>query len=177
MTLTLVQLNACMPYAGTRAPIYLEPLNSSMAEFHIDTLLRQACFLAQVAHESGSLAYTAEVWGPTPAQSGYEGRADLGNTHVGDGKRFRGRGLIQVTGRRNTEACLDALRRPAIDIEYLETPIGASRSAGWFWNSRGLNEIADAGKFWTISKLINGGTNGLDDRIQHYVRIRKALGI
>lgn len=171
--LTLAQLNACMPYAGDRAPIFVECLNTAMTEFGIDTLLRKACFLAQVAHESGSLRYTREI----ADGSAYEGRKDLGNTHVGDGKRFPGRGLIQVTGRANTLACLAALGRKDDDVEYLETPMGASRSAGWFWRENGLNGIADIGNFGTLCKRINGGYNGLDDRIKNYVRCRKALGI
>jgi putative chitinase len=177
MKLTLAQLQACMPYAGDRGPIFLEALNAAMDEFQIDTLLRQASFIAQVAHESGSLKHTAEIWGPTEAQRGYEGRRDLGNTHIGDGRKYLGRGLLQITGRSNTTECLRALGRSEDDVGYLETPIGASRTAAWFWRSRGLNEIADQGSFGTITKKINGGYNGLDDRIRHYVRCRKALNI
>jgi len=171
--LTLPQLIACMPYSGERAPIYLECLNTAMSEFSIDSLLRKSMFLAQVAHESGSLRYTKEL----ASGADYEGRLDLGNTHVGDGKRFPGRGLLQVTGRTNTTKCLAALNRKLDDLDYLETPMGASRSAGWFWYSNGLNMPADQGLFWTVSKKINGGTNGLDDRIGHYIRCRKALGL
>ncbi len=174
MILTIDQLNACMPYAGERAPIFLECLNHAMLEFGIDTLARQACFLAQVAHESGSLKYTLEI----ADGSAYEGRKDLGNTQVGDGKRFKGRGLIQLTGRANYTACGEALGRDLIaDPSYLETPMGASRSAAWFWKDRGLNDLADQGAFGSITKKINGGFNGLDDRIRHYVKARKALGI
>ena len=177
MGLTLQQLQACLPDAGDRTPLFHQALADTMDRFHIDTLLRRACFLAQLAHESGSLRYTAEIWGPTPAQAGYEGREDLGNNQVGDGKRFKGRGLIQITGRANTLRCLAALGRPAEDFAFLETPLGASLSAGWFWDERGLNDTADLGNFGTITKKINGGYNGLDDRIRHYVRIRKVLGI
>jgi putative chitinase len=171
--LTLDKLIGCMPYSGDRAPIYVECLNTAMHEFSIDSPLRQAMFLAQVAHESGSLRYTREL----ADGSAYEGRKDLGNTHEGDGKKYRGRGLLQVTGRANTLACLAALNRKLDDVEYLETPMGASRSAGWFWYVNGLSIPADQGLFWTVSKKINGGTNGLDDRIQHYTRCRKALGL
>lgn len=175
--LTLSQLLACMPLAADRAQIFLECLNTAMAEQDIDTLVRQACFLAQVAHESSNLRYTVEIWGPTPAQSGYEGRADLGNTHIGDGKKYLGRGLIQITGRTNTEACLTALGRSVDDLGYLETPMGASRSAAWFWKTHGLNDLADQGLFGTITKKINGGYNGLDERIRYYVKARKVFGI
>lgn len=174
MILTLDQLNACMPFAGTRAPIFLECLNTAMMERRIDTLSRQSAFLAQIAHESGSLKYTLEI----ASGADYEGRKDLGNTNAGDGVKFKGRGLIQITGRSNYEKCGFALGRNLIaDTAYLETPMGASRSAAWFFDSHGCNELADGGKFWSISKVINGGTNGLDDRIQHYVRIRKVFGI
>ncbi len=179
MILTLEQLRACMPYSGDRAPIFLECLNHAMLEFGIDTPVRQAAFLAQVAHESGSLRYTREI----ADGSAYEGRKDLGNTFVGDGKKYPGRGLIQVTGRANTTLCLVSLNRKETDLDYLETPIGASRSAAWFWKLKGLNELADQGLFGSISGLINTGhakgraINGLDDRIIHYCRIRKVFGI
>ena len=174
MILTLSQLNACMPYAGERAAIYLECLNTAMHERNIDTAQKQAAFLAQIAHESGSLRYTLEI----ADGKAYEGRKDLGNTHVGDGPRYKGRGLLQVTGRSNYEACGFALGRNLIsDPEYLETPMGASRSATWFWDSKGLNSHADKDAFGTITKIINGGYNGLDDRIRHYLKCRKALGL
>jgi putative chitinase len=179
MNLSLAQLQGCMPYAGARAPIFLDVLNAAMAEFHIDTLLRQACFLAQVAHESGSLQYTREIAsgdaydaGPLAARLGNTPEAD------GDGQRFKGRGLLQITGTTNYRACGNALGRDLLaDPAFLETPIGASRSAAWFWSNRGLNDLADQGSFGTICQKINGGFNGLDDRIRHYVRCRKALGI
>jgi putative chitinase len=178
VTLTAQQLLGCMPDAGDRVGAFLLPLNEAMAQFDITTLGRQASFLAQVAHESGSLRYTREIWGPTPAQLRYEGDVErLGNTHQGDGKRFLGRGLIQITGRANTFACLRALGRSEDDVGYLEQPMGAARSAAWFFKSHGCNQAADVGNFWAVSKVINGGTNGLDDRIKHYIRIRKVLGI
>lgn len=174
MMLALDQLNACIPFAGARAAIYLECLNTAMTERRIDTLARQSAFLAQIAHESGSLKYTLEL----ADGSAYEGRRDLGNTHEGDGAKYKGRGLLQITGRANYEKCGFALSRNLIaDPQYLETPMGASRSAAWFFDTHGCNELADGGKFWSISKVINGGTNGLDERIIHYCRIRKVLGI
>lgn len=177
--LSLLQLQQCMPDAGNRAAIYLECLNTAMAEFAIDTTLRQACFLAQVCHESGSLRYTEELadgWAydisvnPAKAQ-------ELGNLVKGDGPANKGAGLLQVTGGKNTRACLAALGRPETDRAYLLTPMGASRSAAWFWFDRGLNRLADVGAFGSLCKAINGGFNGLDDRIRHYVRIRRVLGI
>lgn len=172
--MTPAQLLACMPYTSQEMlAINADALTQAMAEFGIDTLLRQACFLAQIAHESGSLKYVREI----ADGSAYEGRADLGNTHVGDGKRFPGRGYLQITGRKNTEICLVALGHPETEVSYLETPNGAARSAAWFWKDAGLNDIADQGNFGTLTKRINGGYNGLDDRIKHYVRIRKVFCI
>lgn len=162
-----------MPYAGDRVPVFVECLNHAMLEFGIDTAIRQSCFLAQVAHESGSLRYTLEI----ADGRAYEGRKDLGNTQPGDGPKYRGRGLIQITGRTNTTACLVALGRKEEDRLYLETPMGACRSAAWFWKENGLNELADTGAFAAITKKINGGFNGMDERIRHYIRIRKVFGI
>lgn len=179
MRLTLGQLQLCFPYAEERAPIYLDALNDAMEEFHIDTLLRQASFIAQVCHESGSLKYTLELADGRDYDitRNPELAARLGNTGPGDGPKYKGRGLIQITGKTNTEKCLTALGRNVEERLYLEIPIGASRSAGWFWFTHGLNEVADAGKFWTISKIINGGTGGLDERIQNYVRCRRIFKI
>jgi putative chitinase len=173
--ITSAQLRECMPHAAQeRVQVFLQPLNDAMAEFSITTYLRQAMFLAQVAHESGSLRYTREI----ADGSAYEGRADLGNTQPGDGRRFRGRGLFQVTGRANYLACgkalgLDLIAQP----ELLEVPVGACRSAGWFWQSRNLNGLADARKFGAVCKAVNGGYNGLDDRIEYYLRASRALGL
>ena len=148
-----------------RATEYLPFIEAAMAEFHINTPQRKAMFLAQVGHESGGLHWTVEIWGPTPAQSRYEGRKDLGNTRPGDGYRFRGRGLLQTTGRDNYRATGQAI---GLDLwaspELLGQPEPAARSAAWFWESRGLNEIADRGDNLAATKRINGGTNGLDDR-------------
>lgn len=178
--MTLQQLQACLPYAGDRAAIFLDCLNAAFVEFGIDTPQRIASALAQLAHESGSLRYTREI----ADGSAYEGRTDLGNVQPGDGKRYVGRGFLQVTGRANTEACLAALGRKLDDLSYLETPIGASRSAGWFWKTHGLNAFADRGLFASLTAAINGkiGQNGirlagLDDRITGYVRCLKALGV
>jgi putative chitinase len=173
MILTIQMLREAMPAAGARAPIFVEALNHAMLEFGIDTPQRQACFLAQIAHESGSLNYVEEI----ASGADYEHRRDLGNIYEGDGRKFRGAGLIQITGRTNTLACLAALGRKEHDRDYLLTPMGACRSAAWFWQTRDLNRLADAGAFGSITKVINGGFTHLDERIRHYVRIRKVLGI
>lgn len=169
-------LRHIMPLAGKLADLFAVPLTSAMAEFGIDTPQRQASFLAQVAHESGQLRFTRELWGPTPAQRKYEGRADLGNTFPGDGYRYRGRGLIQITGRANYAGCgamlgFDLLNNPVL----LEGPTLASRSAAWFWRKRGLNELADAGDQVAICKRVNGGTNGLKERLAFYDAAREVI--
>lgn len=150
---------------GDLADRFAGPLTDAMSEYEINTRNRMAAFMAQILHESGMLRYTKEIWGPSAAQVRYEGRKDLGNTEPGDGKRFMGRGLIQTTGRNNYKNTGDAL---GVDLlsnpEMLETTVLAARSAGWFWKNRGLNELADSGKFETITRRINGGINGLEDR-------------
>jgi len=163
-----------MPLSGKLADMFVAPLTAAMAEFGIDTPERRASFIAQVAHESGQLRLTRELWGPTPAQKGYEGRADLGNVCPGDGFRYRGRGLIQITGRANYAACgamlgFDVLNNP----ELLEGPTLASRSAAWFWQKRGLNALADAGDQVEICRRINGGKNGLAERLAFYDEAKK----
>jgi putative chitinase len=170
--ITLDELKQIMPYAGRRAEFYLDHLQSAMDEFDIDTPQRQAAFLAQIAHESGSLNYVKEL----ADGSAYEGRKDLGNVRPGDGVRFKGRGLIQITGRDNYRDCGLALDLPLVDSpELLETPRNACRSAGWFWQSRGLNELADKGDFKLITKKINGGYNGYQDRVAYFTRAQQVL--
>lgn len=179
MILTLAQLRACIPYAGDRAPIYLECLNTAMHEFHIDTPIRQAMFIAQITHESGSLRYTEELadgWAYDVSRNPSKA-FELGNMNKGDGPANKGAGLLQVTGAKNTRSCLLTLGRKETDRDYLLTPMGASRSAAWFWFTHGLNEVADKGLFGTTTKIINGGYNGLDDRIINYVRCLKVLGV
>jgi putative chitinase len=159
-----------------RATRWLPHLEAAMAEFDINTPARQAAFLAQIGHESGGLHWTTEIWGPTPAQARYEGRKDLGNTVIGDGYRFRGRGLLQTTGRANyadTGAALgvDLLVAP----EQLALPALAARSAAWFWKAHGLNELADVGDFKRVTLRINGGTNGYAERVALHAAAVEAL--
>jgi putative chitinase len=169
---TLVQLLAIMPLACSRAAAFLAPLNAAMLEFGITTPARQASFLSQVGHESGQLRYVREL----ASGQAYEGRGDLGNTQRGDGVRFRGRGLLQVTGRTNYAACgkalgLDLLAQP----ELLEQTVNACRSAGWFWQTKGLNALADAGDQERVTRRINGGTNGLAERLALCVVAQRVL--
>lgn len=155
---------------------YIEPLNATFDKFNINTVIRQAAFLAQIGHESGGFVYTKELWGPTDAQVRYEGRADLGNIHPGDGRRYLGRGLIQITGRANYAKCGEAMGlNLVVEPELLERPDMATESAGWYWKSRGCNVPADIGDVERVTKLINGGLNGLAQRLDIYARALKAL--
>ncbi len=171
-------LAACTGARIDRARIFAGFVSDAMKEFGIDTPQRQAAFLAQVGHESGGLHFLTELWGPTPAQNGYEGRVDLGNTHLGDGYKYRGRGLIQVTGRANYARMGHAL---GLDLEdspdMLATPKLAARSAGCFWQAHGLNIYADTSEFEKLTRRINGGLNGIDDRRALWGAAKNALKI
>lgn len=152
-----------------------------MDEFQINTPLREAAFLAQVAHESAEFRFMEEIWGPTAAQRRYEPvtqkSKDLGNTQPGDGKRFKGRGPIQVTGRSNYRTYGKLLNVDLIaDPTRAATPEVGFRIAGVFWQRNGLNELADKEFFKTITKRINGGFNGLEERTRYYLRAKSVLG-
>lgn len=144
----------------------------------IDTPIRQAHFLAQLAHESGGFIYDHELWGPTPAQKKYEGRKDLGNTVAGDGRRYAGRGYIQLTGRANYTTYGKALGLDLVgNPEIAATPEVAVRVAIEYWDSHHLNGFADKDDITTITRKINGGLNGLEDRKAYLVKAKKALGV
>lgn len=165
-----------MPYAKPRIAAFFSPLLAAMEEFQINTPDRRAAFLAQVGHESGQLRYVKEL----ASGEAYEGRKDLGNTEPGDGVRFKGRGLIQITGRANYLQCSRALFGDDRLLEFpelLEDPVYACRSAGLFWQSHRLNELADGGmqEFGLITRRINGGTNGMADRLALYRRANEVL--
>lgn len=176
MSITAQQLLQILPNAGRQAGVFVPVLNTAMVRFQIVGAKRVAAFIAQVGHESGQLRWVREIWGPTAQQAGYEGRADLGNTVKGDGSKYRGRGLIQITGRDNYAACgealgLDLLSKP----ELLELPQYAAMSAAWFWSTKGLNTLADKGDFVKITRRINGGLNGQADRQGLYDKALKVL--
>ena len=187
MKLTEQILCAAAGCTPIRARNWLPHLQRACAVFAIDTPARIAAFLAQIGHESGRLVYTREIWGATPAQSRYEGRADLGNIKPGDGRRYSGRGLIQTTGRANYRATSIGLKAFAdnvpdfeADPALLEQPAWAAMSAAWYWHSRNLNALADVGtdeSFLTITRRINGGTNGLQDRRKLWAHGLRALGV
>jgi len=171
-------LVASLDIPAARAAKWCGPMAVACQHFEINTPLRIAAFIAQVGHESGKFRYVKEIWGPMPWQEKYEGRADLGNTEPGDGKRFMGRGLIQITGRANYAQCgswlgLDLISKP----ELLEQPEHAAMSAAWYWSSRRLNNLADIGDFRRITKKINGGYNGLEERQMFYDRALDCLNV
>lgn len=182
MTLTEPQLAHIYPLAGPRVATFLPALNEAMAQWGIDHPKRIAAFLAQVGHESGQLRHVREL-----GDQAYLARYDtgslarrLGNTPEadGDGQLYRGRGLIQITGHNNYQACSRALfgdQRLLAQPQLLEQPRWACASAGWFWHSRGLNALADQGEFNRITRLINGGLNGLAERLQLWARAREVL--
>jgi len=153
-----------------------------MGKYAIITRLRVAAFIAQIGHESGQLRHVRELGNNAYLAKYDTGRLAqrLGNTPEadGDGQLYRGRGLIQVTGRANYEACSEALfgdSRLLNTPELLEQPVYAAMSAGWFWQRAGLNTLADKGDILTITKRINGGTNGLDERKALYQRALEVL--
>lgn len=169
MMLTATQIEQCTGARADRALAFEPHINAAMEAFQINTPARQAAFLAQVGHESGGLRWLTELWGPTPAQTRYEGRKDLGNVQIGDGFKYRGRGLVQTTGRANytstgTALNLDLVNNPGL----LALPENAAMSAGYFWESNGLNELADTGSVERVTRRVNGGLNGLDERTALY---------
>jgi predicted chitinase len=182
MDLTDDQLRRVMPnLPSAKRQLYRPHLVAAMAARAIDTPLRAAAFLAQLAHESGELRWMEEIWGPTPAQKRYEPPSDLaaklGNTQPGDGKRYKGRGPIQITGRFNYARFGGLLGRDLVGQPALAAaPEIAFATAGLFWQSNGLNELADARQFVAITRRINGGTNGLADRQMYYERAKAVLG-
>lgn len=180
--MTLTQLQQVFPRARSLAGVFISSLNLAMLNRQINTPQRAAAFLAQIGHESGELRYVREL-GSDQYLSKYDTgvlAARLGNTPEadGDGQKYRGRGLIQITGRRNYLACSQALfgdDRLLLQPQLLEQPQWACESAAWFWQSNGLNELADKDQFTTITRRINGGLNGLDDRLQLWARAKAVL--
>jgi len=169
---TAAQLRAIMKHLpSAKAERYLVPLNQAMGEFQINVRLRKAAFLAQVAHESGELAWFQEFASGIAYDLSRNPRKarELGNTHPGDGPRYKGRGPIQLTGRSNYRACGKALGvdlegNPDIAIE----PRIAFRSAGWFWSTHNLNVLADQQNFRQITRRINGGYTHYAERLKYY---------
>lgn len=184
MEITESLLLMIYPNARQQVGVFVPVLNAAMQRWEVNSLRRVAAFLAQVGHESGQLHYVKELDGVR-----YLSRYDtgalaqrLGNTPQvdGDGQRYCGRGLIQVTGHNNYLKCSMALfgdERLLGLPQLLEQPKWACESAAWFWSSRGLNQLADRGEFNRITRHINGGLNGLEDRLNLWARARAVLRI
>ena len=157
-------------------------INATFNQFSMHTPLRKTHFLAQVLHESGGFRWLRELWGPTEAQRRYEPAsrlaADLGNTQPGDGRRFAGRGVIQLTGRSNY-----AQFSRAVGVDFVAQPelVAATPyavlAAGWYWQTRNLNAAADQDDLIRVTRLVNGGRNGLSDRRRYLNRAKQVLGI
>lgn len=184
-----------------RAEQWEKPISKALEQFEINTPYRAAAFLAQIIHESAHLnavvenlnysakalvavfhtrfpdMETAQPYDRNPEKIAnyiYGGR--MGNTAPGDGWKYRGRSLIQITGKNNYTACGAALKLDLIaHPELLETPDCAALAAGWFWSTHGLNAMADAGDTVGITKRINGGTNGIEERTRLYGAALSAL--
>jgi putative chitinase len=188
------QLRQIAPAAKvSNLTIYAPLLSELMPKYGINTAKRITAFLAQLAHESGSFNYTEEI----ASGQAYEGRKDLGNVNPGDGKKFKGRGLIQITGRNNYNSCSKSLFGDQTLLKYpekLKEPRYAAESACWFWRGWGLNEVADNEDSWThttrnpdgtpkhtynkfewLTKLINGSQNGLAERKAFYERAKQVI--
>ncbi len=169
-----------------RAEARLQAYLHLLEVYAINTRLRMACFLANVGAESGGFKYSSEIWGPTSAQAGYEGRKDLGNTMPGDGSKFRGHGDIQNTGRSNHRLMRDLLRLrfPDMAVPDFEAEPGklaelpwAALSAGEFWAMNDINRYADVANFDACCDEVNrgratlepGDTNGFDHRLRLFI--------
>jgi len=178
LTQVLVQLyNLRLSKAKEAAPF----MEAALLLAKCTTQQRKACFLAQVGHESGMLVYTKEIWGPTQQQLKYEPPSklakQLGNIAPGSGKRYMGRGWIQTTGESNYIITTREMRKLVPDCpdfhaepEKLALVQYAALSAAIFWNLKKLNTFADSGDFVTLTKRINGGTNGIAHRQALYTK-------
>jgi putative chitinase len=176
--LTLVDWMRAAGVSPANAGVWERPVEEAMDLYGIDSLKRIAAFLAQTAHESMGYARVREIWGPTEDQARYENRVDLGNMAPGDGYRFRGRGLIQITGRANYAKIALRLHIDCVGVPaMLEEPKYAALSAAIYWSERHLNEFADGDDFKAITKRINGGLNGFEDRFRRWVAVREAMGM
>lgn len=201
--IALVQLQKIFPKTTVETlSKYVEPLIKVFKTYEINTPLRQAHFLAQIGHESGGFNFTKENLNYSAdallkvfpkyfnadsaasharnpqmiANRVYSNRMGNGDVVSNDGFNYRGRGLIQLTGKTNYTAFGKAVGLDLTKVvPYLETPEGAAMSAGWFWDTNKLNAKADADNIQSVTKTINGGTNGMDDRMAILARAKAAL--
>jgi len=203
--LTPELLKQCLPESSDESvQLYAHAIESACEEFEINTPQRLAAFLAQICHESGNLKSVrenlnyssdglqavfpkyfnvadAKKYHRNPeniANRVYANRMGNGSEESGDGWKYCGRGLIQLTGKTNYDLCGAELGFDLInDPSYLQTPEGAARSAAWFWKKNRLNELADTGDMKSITKRINGGYIGLENRINHYEHAKVVLNV
>ena len=200
MTIAMQQLLQILPSAGQVAGVFVPVLNTAMSRYQIVGAKRIAAFISQVGHESGHLTRLVEDldYSSDALRKAWPSRFDvelasavarkpeqiasiaygnrMGNIAPGDGWKYRGRGLIHITGKNNYRACGEALGLDLVaQPELLEKPQHACMSAAWFWAINGLGTLADAGKFDTITRRINGGQNGAADRQALYARALKVL--
>lgn len=184
MNLTREHIKKIIPHIKDSVISQVLPiLNETIKEFDISNQPRVAAFIATLAVESAGFQYNQEIWGPTATQKRYEGRKDLGNTHKGDGIKFKGRGRIQITGRSNYEACgeyfgVDLLNNPDL---LAEEPL-ATKSAGWFFAGfKSLNDLADKKQFLALEIRVNGKNkktgkpNGWAERLNYYNRALEVI--
>jgi len=176
VSLTYQDLRKIFPNAAdAKLKASIPYLNAAMTEFGITTKKRVAAFLSQIAVESAELKYFSEI----ASGAAYEGRKDLGNTQKGDGKRFKGRGVIQLTGRANYREAGRDLGLPLEDSpEIVATPAVAFRTAGWFWKKKGLNSLADRGDIREVTRRVNGAivaTTHYPERVAYYQKALKVL--
>lgn len=170
--------NILHPVSMTHIEIKVDSINKTIAKYDINTYLRICHYLAQVLHESGGFFYKEEIWGNTTAQLNYDIRVDLGNTpeRDGDGKLYKGRGDIQVTGKGNyrlvsNDLGVDFVKNP----QLLATEPYCTLSGGWYWNKHNLNILADKDDIITITKRVNGGLNGIESRKEWLAKCKKEL--
>lgn len=174
MTITEMQVKRIMPKAmGTRVKEFVESFNKYAGRFEINTPLRVAHYIAQVAHETGQLKWLEEI----ASGQAYEGRKDLGNTQKGDGRRFKGRGYLQTTGRANYQAyassvfCVgDLMAHP----EWLAQQPGCQKASMFFWWKNKINQEADRDDCRGVTRKVNGGYNHYAERAQ-FTRMAKSV--
>ena len=200
--LTAEILRYVMPNASANnCAVYAELINQYAGVFGITTDIQLAHYLAQIAHESAELKYTEEI----ASGAAYEGRKDLGNVYPGDGKKFKGRGLIQITGHANYKAYNDYLTKTGMKVDLLKSPtllsapLGATKSSLWFCKKHGVFDAAlmdngttivksvkDRGKLKTvtvnatllkITRIVNGGYNGIEERNRYLRKAKYKLGV
>lgn len=142
-----------------------EGMRQYFPQYSINSNLRIAHFVAQASHETMGFRYLKEIWGPTPAQKRYEERQDLGNNRPGDGRLYAGRGIFQLTGRGNYARIGAALALPLeVEPELARDPQISVKIACHYWMVHGINAPADADNVELVTRIINGGHNGLEDR-------------